>query len=132
MMGMYLFAAVTVSALISGVLVVWTMNRSLSRAYVDIFGTALAESWQRIINVVIMVSSLSGGISFYSLERYLFAVNDKESVRAITADSIAFESLKALLGGAQAVVHILLALLIVSVLVALLLKIKGVLNTPSE
>lgn len=108
---------------ISGLIVVVFMRRSLLTAYTEIFGAEVVSSWQRIISTLIIVTSLTGGFSFHILEKFL---PTSESFRATTFDVIVLESLRALLNSAQSVIHVLLVLLIISVLVALVLRLKGV------
>ncbi len=133
-MVLQLFICVVLAASSSGIAAVLFMRGMLMSAYIDIFGRGIVASWQKIVSVVLVVSSLSGGTNLHYLERYVFPnVNQKDSmVLTVTSDVIAYESLRAFLRGANSVVHVLLVLLISSVLVALLLKLRNALPSSAS
>lgn len=123
----WLFFWVLLASLFSGVAVVIFMRTSLVGAYVSLFGSDIVKSWQKIISVIIVVSSLAGGTSLYNLERYLLPASESRNVLELNSDLIALEAVRALLDGASSVISVLLVMLVISVLVVLIMKIKGVL-----
>ncbi|CAH6939343.1 conserved membrane hypothetical protein [Vibrio chagasii] len=126
----WLFLWVCTAALIPGIAVLLFLRNSLMKSYEDIFGQKVIESWQKIISAVIVITSLSGGLSLYQLERYIFPTEiTNQPLRELNRDSITFESVRALLDSANAVIHVLLVLLITSVIVLLILKVKGLVTT---
>lgn len=126
----WLFFWVCTAALIPGIAVLLFLRNSLMKSYEDIFGQKVIESWQKIISAVIVITSLSGGLSLYQLERYIFPAEiTNQPLRELNRDSITFESVRALLDSANAVIHVLLVLLITSVIVLLILKVKGLVTT---
>lgn len=132
-MTIWLFFWVSLAAVSSGIAVVLFMKTALTGAYTALFGREIVQSWQKIISVIIIVSSLSGGVRLHQLERYIFPnEGNKEQIRQLNADTISLEAVRALLGGAEAVIHVLLVMLIISVLVVLILKVKGSLKTDCD
>ncbi|USD35575.1 MULTISPECIES: hypothetical protein [Vibrio] len=119
---------VFLSALSFGVIVVIFMRTTMISAYEGIFGALVVKSWQKIVSVIIVVSSLSGGISLHYLERYIFPVasneDSKEVVHSIDAKVIAYESLRAFLSAASSVMAVMMTLLVASLIIVLILKVK--------
>ncbi|MEZ9701561.1 hypothetical protein AB4455_06520 [Vibrio sp. 10N.261.46.E12] len=126
----WLFFWVVLAALTPGIVVLLFLRNSLMKSYEDIFGQKVIESWQKIISAVIVIASLSGGLSLYQLERYIFPAElANQPLRKLNGDSITFEAVRALLDSANAVIHVLLVLLITSVIVLLILKVKGLVTS---
>ena len=123
----WLFFWVLLASLFSGVVVVLFMRKSLVGAYISLFGRDIVQSWQKIISVIIIVSSLAGGTSLYNLERYLLPPSETRHTVPLDSTFVALEAVRALLDGASAVISVLLVMLVISVIVVLIMKIKGVL-----
>ena len=129
----WLFASVLIASLSVGAIVVACMRSSLMNAYIGIFGETIVRSWQKIVSAILVISSLSGGMSIYRLERYIFPENgNQDFVRELNSDAILLEVVHSLLNAAQSVIHVLLLLLITSVLVVLILKVKKLLPSSKE
>lgn len=119
-----LIGAVLCSSLATGMVVIFFLNKSLLAPYETIFGKKVVDSWQRILSVIIVIASLTGGLSLYRLEPYILP-NPEGIIKPVNATIIAFESISSLLDAGGAVAFIMTLILLVSIAITLILKIKG-------
>jgi len=130
-----LLMTVIAGSLLPGLMVVFFMRKALLSSYISIFGTQIIESWQRIVKAVIVMSSLTGGISPHYLERYIIPSENEAGAlitNELSTEVILFEGTRSLLGATNAVIHVLLMFLIFSVLIVLVLKVKKILSSTGD
>lgn len=126
-----LILTVVAASLLPGGLVVLFMRKALLSSYKSIFGHEIVESWQKIVQVLIIISSLTGGVYLHYLEKYIIPAPDTKEwvVEALNTQIILYEGTRALIGASRSVISVLLFFLVFSVLIVLVLKIKNLWNT---